>query len=74
MTCRAEPEYDADNCPEDTPLEGGRLMAGEAPELRPRHFRRWLSEWPDAKLSAFMLLVAVLISGLLYVLNWSIFG
>ncbi len=49
-------------------------MAGEAPELRPRHFRRWLSEWPDAKLSGYMLLVAILIGGLRYVLNWSIFG
>ena len=49
-------------------------MAGEAPELRPRHIKRWLSECPDAKLSVYMLLVAGLIGGLLYVLNWGIFG
>jgi len=49
-------------------------MAGEAPELRPRHIKRWLSEWPDGKLSAYMLLAAGLIGGLMYILNWSIFG
>ena len=60
--------------PRSRPFQGGRPMAGEAPQLRPRHTTRWLNEWPDAKLSVYMLLVAGLIGGLLYVLNWGIFG
>lgn len=60
--------------PRSRPIKGGRPMAGEAPELRPRHIKRWLSECPDAKLSVYMLLVAGLIGCLLYVLNRSIFG
>lgn len=49
-------------------------MAGEAPELEPRHVLRCLNEWPDGKLSVYMLIASGVIGGLLYILNWGLFS